>query len=76
MVGQVLKTGVRTGDMAARYGGEEFVFILPNTDGDGAHVVADRVRRKLAGTAVAGPKGPLFVTASFGIATVSGRERG
>ncbi|MEC7524062.1 MAG: diguanylate cyclase [Myxococcota bacterium] len=72
VVGQVLKTGVRTGDMAARYGGEEFVFILPNTDGDGAHVVADRVRRKLAGTAVAGPKGPLFVTASFGIATVSG----
>lgn len=72
VVGQVLKMGVRTGDMAARYGGEEFVFILPNTDGDGAQVVAERVRRKLAGTAVPGPKGPLFVTASFGIATITG----
>ena len=30
----------RSGDFAARYGGEEFVFILPNTDKDGAIRVA------------------------------------
>lgn len=34
----------RPGDFAARYGGEEFVALLPNTDLDGAHVVAEQIR--------------------------------
>ena len=30
--------------MVARYGGEEFVILLPDTDLEGAWIVADRVR--------------------------------
>ena len=35
-------------DMAFRYGGEEFAILLPNTDADGAAVIAQRIIDKLA----------------------------
>jgi diguanylate cyclase (GGDEF)-like protein len=45
MVAQTMHTGLRAGsDLLARYGGEEFVLLLPNTDLEGTHVVAERVR--------------------------------
>jgi diguanylate cyclase (GGDEF)-like protein len=71
-VGKVLAAQLRSGDMAARYGGEEFVIILPNTDPEGAHIAAERVRAALEVATIDGPKGKLSVTASFGVATVRG----
>jgi diguanylate cyclase (GGDEF)-like protein len=71
-VGSVLKNSLRTGDVAGRWGGEEFLCILPNTDSTGATVVAERLRTKLPLHTVAGPRGPVQVTASFGVASVRG----
>lgn len=40
----VLKTSLRKQDFPARWGGEEFLVLLPNTDLDGAIVVAEKIR--------------------------------
>jgi len=41
---QILRRLVRDTDFVSRYGGEEFVAILPNTDRNGAYILAERIR--------------------------------
>lgn len=72
VVGELLKGSLRQGDLPARYGGEEFVVVLPHTDSEGAMLVAERIRARLEAQEVDGPEGKLHVTASFGVATVTG----
>jgi diguanylate cyclase (GGDEF)-like protein len=61
---------VREVDMLARYGGEEFVVILQEEDLAGARLVAERIRREIAGRPF-GEEGerPLRVSVSIGYAT-------
>lgn len=66
-VAQVLTANVRMIDFVARYGGEEFVVLLPNTDADGAMILADRLRAKIAGALW----DKRDVTASVGVATLT-----
>ena len=47
-LGQVIKTCLRKMDSAYRYGGEEFTVILPETEGDEAATVAERIRSCVA----------------------------
>ena len=71
-VAQIVATSLRTGDVAARYGGEEFVTVLPGSDREGATIVAERIRKKLEQAEIQTSSGKLRVTASFGVAAVSG----
>lgn len=58
-------------DLAARLGGEELALLLPETDGRGARVVAERVREQVAAAPHTSPDGATFrVTASLGVATL------
>jgi len=66
-VAQTLSRSARDTDVAARYGGEEFVIILPQTDEAGALVIAERLRRAIAG----GDWALRPVTASVGVCTLS-----
>ncbi|AWK87287.1 PleD family two-component system response regulator [Azospirillum thermophilum] len=65
---------LRTFDLVARLGGEEFVVILPDTDGEAALIVAERLRHRIAETpfAVSAEVGQINVTVSIGI-SVGGR---
>lgn len=62
---------VRKGDIAARFGGEEFLLVLPDSDKAGAVKMADRIREALEHMPVTTSKGGrLYITASFGVATL------
>lgn len=71
-VGEVLRAGVRVGDVPARCGGEEFMVILPGSDSEGASKLAERLRVALEAAVIPGPTGPIRVTASFGVSHASG----
>ena len=44
---QIIKSCLRANDSAYRYGGEEFTVILPETGGEKAKTVAERIRKTL-----------------------------
>ncbi|MEA2407863.1 MAG: hypothetical protein QOE69_1982 [Thermoleophilaceae bacterium] len=71
-VAGVLRDASRDLDAAARYGGEELAVILPQTDGAGAQMLAERIRAGIEALEVprVGGGGSLSVTASLGVASV------
>jgi diguanylate cyclase (GGDEF)-like protein len=70
-VAKVLGGRMRPTDITARYGGEEFVLLLPCTDGSGAAIVAERLRRRVSETVhEIGAGSVLRVTVSAGHATL------
>jgi len=62
----------RETDIVARYGGEEMALILPETDAQGAHTIAERIRKAAAAASHATEQGVIQVTVSIGVATWPG----
>ena len=69
---RILKENSRETDTVARYGGEEFCVILPETDGDQARVLAERIWSAVELSLVhPGPgRDPESLTISIGITTL------
>lgn len=67
---QRLKASIRNADILGRYGGEEFVAILPSTNLQGAQILAERLREKIAGTPIQSNTEALTVSISIGITTI------
>lgn len=65
----VLRRGI---DWIARSGGEEFVFVLPETNLNGASSFATRLQAVLAAQPISTPTGPLDVTVSIGVTSLDG----
>jgi diguanylate cyclase (GGDEF)-like protein len=76
-VATVFAGRARKVDIVARYGGEEFVIVLPDTDGDGAVLFANRLREEVADLALTSEHGNFKITISMGVAEfpADGRER-
>jgi two-component system cell cycle response regulator len=64
-----IRKSIRGIDLACRYGGEEFVIVMPETDLHVASIVAERLRRSIAGEPFAVHKGArqIDVTISIGL---------
>jgi diguanylate cyclase (GGDEF)-like protein len=62
---QILRGSARESDVCARYGGEEFALILHETTEPGAHILAERIRARVAAATF---PGGLKLTISVGVA--------
>ena len=54
-------------DWVVRYGGEEFLIVLPETDVEGASVVAERIRTRLCSDGFVIGEQEISISASFGV---------
>ncbi|MDP2286321.1 MAG: diguanylate cyclase [Pseudohongiella sp.] len=66
-VSNQIKKSQRTTDIAGRYGGEEFAIILPDTDGQQALAVAERLKQQISKLRLEWQDQSLTITVSMGI---------
>ena len=52
-IGQVIRGQLREADLPCRYGGDEFSLMLPETDLEGAGVIAERIRNAVSSATIA-----------------------
>ncbi len=71
LVAELLRSNSRPDDLVGRYGGEEFCIVLPETNLDTGLTIAERLREAIAEGAMCF-KSSITVTASFGVAELSG----
>ncbi len=70
-VSKAIKEQVRDLDIAGRYGGEEFGIILTNTNGDGACVFAERLRKAIENLTVVAEGHQVKFTISLGVSELN-----
>ena len=69
-IGHIIGENTRGGDVKARYGGDEYVIAMPETNSEGAKIVAERIRLAVEAHKIIGNENRLFrVTASIGVAS-------
>ena len=66
------KTVTRADDFVIRYGGEEFVAVLPNTDGKGACIVAEKMLKNVQACNIPHGKNEAAICVTVSIGVTSG----
>jgi two-component system, cell cycle response regulator len=73
--GKLVRDGIREGDIAGRLGGDEFCIVLPDTGGDRAGQLMERLREHWERLEYRSPDGrACSVTASFGVVQYTGER--
>jgi diguanylate cyclase (GGDEF)-like protein len=67
-ISEIIQENVREIDIVGRFGGEEFCVVLPDTEHEGARVVAERIRKSAEKRTIKAYDNTLGVTLSIGIA--------
>ncbi len=73
-MGLLLRETARLGDVVARYGGEEFEILAPDTNHEGALILADRIQHAFRTRPFAAVGVDRAVTVSIGIASDTARN--
>jgi len=68
---ELAREGVRREECLARYGGDEFVVVMPETELEGARIVAERTRSRVEGHAFAFAGRLIPVTISVGVTVLA-----
>ena len=67
----VIRSSARETDVVSRFGGDEFALVLPDTGGEGAFAVGERIRERIAAHRFLVDDGlDIHLTASVGVATL------
>jgi diguanylate cyclase (GGDEF)-like protein len=67
----VIRSSARETDVVARFGGDEFALVLPDTGGEGAFAVGERIRERICEYRfLVGDGLDIHLTASVGVATL------
>jgi diguanylate cyclase (GGDEF)-like protein len=66
-VASLCATTVRSTDLVGRLGGEEFIVLLPATGKEAAHLLAEKLRRRIEATPARTPSNVIAVTVSMGL---------
>src|SRR5438552_1346623 len=67
----VIRSSARETDVVSRFGGDEFALVLPDTGGEGAYAVGERIRDRIAAHKFLADDGlDIHLTASVGVATL------
>ena len=74
-IANIVRRNCRRSDLAGRYGGEELIILLPETEADGAMIIADRIREMIEQHRTVDSKGVVIgVTVSMGVASLDSTE--
>jgi diguanylate cyclase (GGDEF)-like protein len=73
--GKRVRSTLRATDLAGRIGGEEFLLILPETEMEGALLLAERLRSATGGATFDVTPKPIQVTCSLGVARMAPYDR-
>ena len=74
-VARIIQQRIRRDEVLARYGGEEFAVILPETNLEGAHALADGLREKIEESRFVFQGETIQVTISIGVAMLHDDDR-
>jgi diguanylate cyclase (GGDEF)-like protein len=67
----VIRQSARETDVVSRFGGDEFALVLPDTGGEGAFAVGERIRERIAAHKFLSGDGlDIHLTGSVGVATL------
>jgi diguanylate cyclase (GGDEF)-like protein len=75
-LGLAIRSRLRAADLACRYGGDEFCLLLPETDLEGARIIAERLRKTVSRLLVEAEDATLRTTASIGVAVFPQHDSG
>lgn len=70
-VANVIRSTLRSTEIAGRYGGDEFVVLLPETSPENGLLVARRICKTIIDYVISSDVGPIELTPSIGVACVT-----